>query len=123
MENKKHILFISSWYPNRNDRTHGIFNRSFAEAAALHNRVSVLHVCSDETINTEMECVRSNDNDIDTCMVYYKKITSTFPGISQWQKHRRLIRAFELGYQQLFANGETPDLIQLNVIMPAGLGV
>jgi glycosyltransferase involved in cell wall biosynthesis len=122
MENKKHILFISSWYPNRNNPTHGIFNRYFANAAALYNKVSVLHVCSDEAISSEFEFVESIENDIVTLTVYYKKIPSSFPLISEIKKHNRVIRAFELGYGKLIAKTGKPVLIQLNVILPMGVG-
>src|SRR5436853_6597560 len=120
MENKKHILFISSWYPNRNDPTHGIFNQHFAEAASLYNNISVLHVCSDENLKTEFEFVEENKNKIFTLTVYYKKIKSGFPFLSALKKKNRVIKAFELGYEKLFKKGKL-DLIQLNVIMPMGL--
>jgi len=123
MESKKHILFISSWYPNRNKPTHGIFNRCFAEAAALHSRVSVLHVCSDESLLSDTELSWQEDGQITTLVVYYKKITSSLPLVSQWQKRKSVIAAFELGYEKLIEKAGRPDLIQLNVIMPAGIGV
>ncbi len=117
-----HILFISSWYPNRNNPTHGIFNRAFAEAAALCNTVSVLHVCSDEHLTQEFELVESTEKNIRTVIVYYKKITSAFPGLSALQKRKQLLRGFEMGYRHLFSTGSRPGLIQLNVVMPAGIG-
>ena len=123
MENKKHILFISSWYPNLQDPTHGIFNQEFAQAAALKNKISVLHVCSDKNLNSDFEIVETSQNDIETLIVYYKKVKSTFPFFSQLKKRRQLIRAFELGYQKLVTKTGTPDLIQLNVVLPAGIGV
>jgi len=123
MEGRNHILFISSWYPNRKNPTHGIFNKTFAKAAALYNKVSVLHVCSDELLTTDFEIVELNENSITTIIVYYKKVTSAFPLFSQLQKKRRLISAFEVGYLQLTGKTGKPDLIHLNVTMPAGFAV
>lgn len=121
MEYKKHILFISSWYPNRNNPTHGIFNRYFAEAAALDHKVSVLHVCSDENIaDTELEW-QEKDN-ITTLVVYYKKIKTRLPLLAQLQKRKALLHAFDLGFEKLVEKTGMPDLVQLNVIMPAGIG-
>lgn len=122
MENQKHILFISSWYPNRNNPTHGIFNRYFADAVSLYHKVSVLHVCSDEYLKTDFECVESVEKGITTCTVYYKKINSELPVFSQIKKRSKVIRAFELGFQNLLRSNGMPDLIQLNVIMPMGIG-
>ena len=122
MEKKHHILFISSWYPNKNDPTHGIFNKCFAQAAALNNKISVLHVCSSETLSGEYECVEQQENGIETLIVYYKRVTSTFPITSQLKKRNKSLKAFDLGYKKLIEKVGIPDLIQLNVIMPAGIG-
>jgi glycosyltransferase involved in cell wall biosynthesis len=122
LENKKHILFISSWYPNRLDPTHGIFNRHFAEAAAIKNKVSVLHVASDPGLTSETELVESDEGGIHTIIVYYKKVSSHTPFISQFRKRQLLIAAFDKGYSHILLSQGRVDLIQLNVIMPNGLG-
>ena len=122
MRPNNHILLIPSWYPNRNNPTHGIFNTVFARAAALHNNVSVLHVCSDDRMRKHLEIVESSENNIHTFIVYYKKIKNLLPGISQLLKRNQLIRGFEAGYQRVIDSSGKPDLIQLNVTMPAGIG-
>jgi glycosyltransferase involved in cell wall biosynthesis len=123
MSKQPHILFISSWYPNRNNPTHGIFNTVFAKAASLHNAVSVLHVCSDDTLTQDFELVESNDNNIYTCIVYYKKVNNKMPGLSQLKKRNKLWMGFDLGFEQIKNKIGIPNLIQLNVAMPAGMGV
>ncbi|MBL7931427.1 MAG: glycosyltransferase [Bacteroidia bacterium] len=123
MKGSKHILFISSWYPNRNDPTHGIFNRHFAEAASLQHKVTVLHVTSDASLDKKFEIVEEDLAGIRTITVYYKKVKTGFPVFSQFIKRKRLITAFDKGYEILKHGSGTPDLIQLNVAMPAGLGV
>lgn len=123
MGNKKHILFISSWYPNRTNPTHGIFNRYFVEAAAINSQVSVLHVCSEDSLTNEFEFNWKEEQGIVTLIVYYKKISGTTSLISRLKKRQRLLRAFDLGYEKLQQKYGKPDLMQLNVIMPAGIGV
>lgn len=118
MQNKKHILFISSWYPNRNDPTHGIFNRYFAQAAALYNKVSVLHVCSENLQGKEMDFVFSTEEHIQTMTVYYKKVNLLRP----FKKYNAAMSAFNEGYKRLVGHVSKPDLIQLNVILPSGIG-
>ena len=93
-------MFISSWYPNRNNPTHGIFNRYFAEAASLFNKVSVLHVCSDENVYSDFE-IEEDDQKIFTVTVYYKKVRSKFPFFSSILKHNRFIQAFQLGFKKI----------------------
>lgn len=121
LNNSKHILFISSWYPNRNNPTHGIFNRYFAEAASLFNKVRVLHVCSDENVYSDFE-IEEDDQKIFTVTVYYKKVRSKFPFFSSILKHNRFIQAFQLGFKKIKEKSPTIDLIHLNVVMPAGIG-
>lgn len=120
MEKQKHILFISSWYPNRNNPTHGIFNKEFAKAAALYNKVSVLHVCSDENMHSETEFVESTENNIYTLIVYYKKIKS-LPFINLFLKRKKVLQLVDIGFSKLMSRVGRPDLIQLNVVMPMGV--
>jgi L-malate glycosyltransferase len=123
MEKRKHVLFISSWYPNRYNPIHGIFNKQFAEAANIKNKVSVLHVCSSEHLKTDFEIEEKIIENIFTLIIYYKKINNRIPILSQLLKRHQLLKAFELGYQQLICQTSKPNLIQLNVVMPAGIGV
>jgi len=122
LKNQKHILFISSWYPNRNNPTHGIFNAYFAKAASLYNRVSVLHVCSDDQIKQDLEIVNETIDGVYTVIVYYKKIKSKLPLYSQLIKSRKFLKAFEAGFDTLISKQGIPQLIQLNVVLPAGIG-
>lgn len=123
MGNKKHILFISSWYPNKNNPTHGVFNQYFAQAVALNNKVSVLHVSSDSNQESALEFDLQNESGINTLRVFYKKVTTNLPFLSQLVKLMRIKKAFELGFKRLLETEGKPDLIHLNVAMPAGIGV
>src|SRR5688572_28927472 len=121
MNKSRHILFISSWYPNRNNQTHGIFNRHFAEAASLYNRISVLHICSDENISDKIELTESIETEIYTVTAYYKRVTTQTPLFSQLKKRKRILEATEKAYEQILHKNGNPDLIQLNVIVTNGL--
>lgn len=122
MKDKNHILLIPSWYPNRNNPTHGIFNTVFAAAAALNNKLSILHVCSEANLQKDFETVISTENNITTCIVYYKKVKNKLPVISQIVKRKKMIAALESGYKKITDVAGSVDLIQLNVTMPAGVG-
>lgn len=122
MEHEKHILFISSWYPNRSNPTHGIFNLYFARAVSLYNKVSVIHVSSEADLRSDFETEISSENKITTIQVYYKKVQSSIPFISHLTKKKRVIKAFDLAYDHLVDKAGKPDLIQINVILPMGIG-
>jgi glycosyltransferase involved in cell wall biosynthesis len=123
MSGQRHILFVSSWYPTKTNPTHGIFNRYFAEAVALTHKVSVLHVVSVNEQAADVEMEEAQEAGINTLRVYYRKVNSRLPGLSQLQKMRRLTSAFDTGFEKLVALWGKPDLIHLNVVMPAGIGV
>ncbi|HQQ93784.1 MAG TPA: glycosyltransferase [Bacteroidia bacterium] len=123
MNSKPHILFISSWYPNRKQPTHGIFNRHFAEAAAQHHRVSVIHISSEDHLKTEFEFDQVVEKDIFSIQVYYRKVNSLLPLWSAYLKRKRYLKAAEQAYGLLLQKTGKPDLIHLNVVMPAGIAV
>lgn len=117
-----HILFISSWYPNKTNPTHGIFNKDFVKASSLNNNVSVIHVCSDENlINVDYETESFFDENIFNYFVYYKKIKSNSL-FSNYLKLKKTKQYFEIGYKKITEQYGKPDIIQLNVVLPAGFG-
>ncbi len=123
MESQPHILFISSWYPNRNNPTHGIFNRHFVEAASLHHKVSVLHVCSEPDLKTNTEEVNEVKGKLFIHYIYTAKIKLRIPFLSQWVKRGRMLKAYEKGFEVIKKERGLPQLIHLNVVLPAGIGV
>lgn len=117
-----HILFISSWYPNKTNPTHGIFNKDFVKAASLSNTVSVLHVCSDENIvNQDFETEIFFDEKIFNYFIYYKKINSN-SFFSNFLKLKKTNQLYNLGYSKIVEQYGKPDVIHLNVVLPAGFG-
>jgi len=121
LTSRKHILFISSWYPTPNNPTHGIFNRYFAEAAALNNQVSVLHVGAGHSL-AELHLEEAHEDKLYTVRVLYKKVTFAIPGISHYLKYRRQMKAYTAGFKKICATQGTPQLIHLNVVLFAGVG-
>nr|MBA3901826.1 glycosyltransferase [Bacteroidota bacterium] len=117
-----HILFLASWYPNRNHKSHGIFIKRQAEAAALFNQISTLHVCSDEKIKGNYQIISNEENGVKSVVAYYKKVNSNIPFLSNFIKSFRYIRAHFIGYNFIKRNSGKPDIIHLNVVQKAGLG-
>lgn len=121
MSENIHILFFSSWYPNRNHPTHGIFNRHFAKAASMHHKVSVLHLVSEAGLQSE-EQVSGQDPTLYERYIYYPKLKFSLPLIGPWLKQQRYLRALEKGYAQVCRKKGKPQLLHCNVALPAGLG-
>ncbi len=115
----KHILFISSWYPTPEKKSHGIFFKRHAEAAALINKISAIHVSSGNAylIDAKLE------SNVYTVLGTYKKVNHHIPLISTVQKFWRSFRCFKECYNKLIEVQTVPDLVMLNVIFPAGIFV
>ncbi len=118
---RRKVLFISSWYPNRNAPTYGIFIRRHAEAAALHNDIASLYVCSEEGLEKDLEIVEANENGIPTVTVYYRKVSTVLPLYSSWLKMKRYMQGYRLGYERILKTFGKPELVHCNILFPAGL--
>jgi len=116
------ILFLSSWYPNKTEPTLGNFVQRHAEAvAAINEEVSALYVCSDPGLKGKNYNIEINDIDnVNTIIVYYKKVRLNLPLISNLLKVYRQLNGFYTGLKKLKGQNKEIDLVHLNVIYPAG---
>ncbi|MES2838352.1 MAG: glycosyltransferase family 4 protein [Bacteroidota bacterium] len=121
MSQKKNILFVSSWYPNRLNATLGIFVKRHAQAVALKHNVSALYVCPDVNAKNKYDVDVQNEEGILTVRVYYKKVTSNIPLISNFQKIIRNRKAYSIAYAEILKCFGKPDLVHSNMLVGASL--
>lgn len=103
---KKNILFISSWFPNKLEPTNGNFVQRHAEAVSLIHSVEVLHAIN---VTDQKEKFVFDDqfkNGIRTLMVYYKNSPNPL------NNFLRRMKAYSLGFKKL----QKPDLVHANVL-------
>jgi glycosyltransferase involved in cell wall biosynthesis len=107
---QKHILFLASWYPSRILPFSGDFIQRHARAAALMNKVTVLHAIKDEKLDEifKVSVVNGSPREI---IIYYQSCR-----IKYFNFFRRL-KAYHKGYLLV---GDF-DLIHLNTCFPAGI--
>ncbi len=111
LNQRHHILFLSSWYPSRVLPNNGDFVQRHAEAVATKHQVTLIHVISDENLAAPIEITENNINDVRTLIAYVK--VSSNPII-------KLYRFFS-AYLNLIKRVGKFDLTHLNVIYPVGL--
>ena len=111
MENRKNILFISSWYPSKNHPTLGNFTEKHAEASALKNNIWVVNVEPSSKKNIERKVKTTNL--IET--TYYFK-SSRFKLINLISRYSIFLK--ECGKM---IRENNIKLIHLNVIYPLGI--
>jgi glycosyltransferase involved in cell wall biosynthesis len=119
-EKKLHILFVASWYPNRNQPVLGNFIQRHAQAvAALHN-VSVVaafssanHSCIDE----------HHDGNLSEFVAHYPKLKDGDLVLSKVRKVKAYRKAMRELIQRSIKKHGAPDVIHVHVAWPAALVV
>lgn len=103
---KKNILFISSWFPNKLEPTNGNFVQRHAEAVSQIYAVEVLHAIS--VIDQKEKYVFDDQfiNGIRTLIIYYKNSSNPLVNFV------RRMKSYSLGFRKL----KKPDLVHANVL-------
>lgn len=120
MNQPLNILFLASWFPNKLKPKNGNFIQQHALAVSKVCNVACLHALSNEQ-DELFEIEERTTEGVYEVIVYYKKINSNFPIISQYLKVKRQIEAYRLGYKKVKAHLKKIDLVHLNVMFPAGI--
>lgn len=112
IERRKHILFLTSWFPDRVLQDNGDFIKRHAQAIALKNKVTVVHAVKDETLKKKrFELNISQEKEVKEIIVYVKP--SRFKPFNLLY----LLQGYLLGIKHV----NSFDIIHLNVIYPAGI--
>lgn len=117
MGNKRNILFMSPWYPDKKDPMPGLFVQRHALAAAQLNEVSCLYVkgyADQET--TELEWTQ---NPLVELRIYYPSRA----GFVGWIKYRYAFLHYHFKGLALVTKkwGRRPDLVHVNILTREGV--
>lgn len=117
MSDRKKILWLVSWYPNKTDAFDGDFIQRHARAAALYDDIHVIFV-KDAEQDKEREEEWRNENGLSEQIIYFKKPQGFFARITKQTTWRKLyIKAVE---DYLRENGK-PHLVHVHVPWKVGL--
>lgn len=103
---QKHILFVSSWFPTRTDEFNGDFVQRHAQAVSLMNKVSVLHVSGEKSIDKHEIVIDKYGEKYQEIIVYFPK--------SRWKIVNFIKKYF--AYQIAKKQTDDFDLIHANII-------
>ena len=140
---RKHIVFLARWYPHRYDPMFGLFVQRHAEAAALFNDITVIYcqqiesqsrkVAKSQSRDTSItpekneqyvigtsnhkkfEIVRTNENNVDTIRVYYKKPKNKILSLIRF--YRANMMALKIGRDK----SRPYDLIHVHILTRLGV--
>lgn len=122
MEEKLHILYLASWYPNRKDPTLGIFVKRHAEAAALIHKVTLLHAIQDtDMLEGEFRLEKSEQGSFRQAIVYYGPSRSRIGILRKLKNFRLRNRYYRFGLGKVLEWSGRFDLIHLHVPWPLGM--
>ncbi|GAA0875627.1 glycosyltransferase [Wandonia haliotis] len=113
MENKQHILLLSSWYPTRIDETSGNFIKRFAQFLSGKFKISVIFVKADSSIE-KVEFHEMREGDFHEIIAYYPKPKGIFSRTRQLARYKKVL---DTALQKLDSK---PDLIHAHVAYPKG---
>jgi L-malate glycosyltransferase len=109
MENKKHILISSSWYPSRVNKHVGNFVQRFAQLWGQEHQVYVVHSQADSTIS-EIEIIEETNKGVLEIIAYYPS------GGNPLTRFKNKYLAFRQACEKI----EHIDLIHGHVLLPNG---
>lgn len=119
MENRldKKVLFLTSWYPSKENLLLGNFVEKHAVIANEVAQVDVLFAVSSDKVK-ELEISDKVIEGVRTVVVYYPKVKSNLPIWSSYLKKKTYLDALQAGFEKL---NQKYDLVHLNISFPAGL--
>lgn len=114
---RKKILWLVSWYPNKNDRFDGDFIQRHARAAAIYHDVHVIFV-TDKAMKqqTEEECNIATG--LTEQIIYFKKTAGLLGRLKKQFTWRAI---FQKAIRNYVAKNGLPDCIHVHVPWKTGL--
>lgn len=118
MERKK-ILWLCSWYPNRFEPFNGDFIQRHAQAASIYNDIHVIHLAPDysgKEVKKQVE-VKVQDG-LTEQLIYYPA------GKTLWGRikgHYRQLFLYKQAIRNYMIKNGKPDLVHVQVPMKAGI--
>lgn len=120
IDQKKTVLFLPAWYPNRTHLSVGSFVRSHAEAINTKLKVDVLLVFGDESLEKLFDFQQTNVNGINTYIQYFKKPKST-GAIAQFVKASLYVIGQFYGYFLYRKQQPKPAFFHVHVLTRAAI--
>lgn len=114
---RKKILWLASWYPNKNDPFDGDFIQRHARAASLYNDIHVIYV-TDAFINKSVEESFNFATGLTEQVIYFKKQKGFIGRLKKQLAWRKLFLQAAKNYITKYG---MPHLVHVHVPWKAGL--
>jgi len=108
-DDRKHILYLSSWYPSKNNPFLGNFVKRQVELLATVYHVTVIHTVSTSDVNN-IELEEFKQDHLKEYIIYHP------PGKTLFQKRKIQRAALDLGLEKV----SYVDLLMTQILLPKG---
>jgi glycosyltransferase involved in cell wall biosynthesis len=113
------VLFLTKWYPNKNDPQLGVFVQKHAKAVAQQNwNVILLYVYSDSLLTSNYEINQLTKNGFLEIIVCYKKNNSSFQLLINFYRY---IHSYAIGFNVIKERTAHINLIHVNILNRPGI--
>ena len=113
---RKKVLFLSSWYPTKNNPTNGDFVQRHAQAVAQLHDVVLLHVAYDRKSKFKQELVISKTNDLEEYILNF-----SLPKMLAFFKPFFFCFFYVKLFHHIVKQQGKPDVIHANIVYPIGV--
>ena len=117
-QQRKNILWLASWYPNRDDQYTGDFIQRHAQAAALENNIHVLYVTATNSAKLKFENVQKGHNGLTEQIIYLKTANGIY---NKLIKHYYWFKQFQKAIKNYIDTKGLPHAVHVHVSWKAGL--
>lgn len=115
---KLHILFVASWYPNRNHPVLGNFIQRHAQAAASRHTISVVAAFSSNEYCGNDE---THEGNLSEYVTLYPKVPDGDRVLNKMRKVKAYRTAMREAIERSIQRNGAPDIIHVHVAWPAAL--
>jgi len=114
---RKKILWLVSWYPNKNDRFDGDFIQRHARAAAIFHTIHVIFVTETE-MEQPIEQEWHQATNITEQIIYFKKKKGPFARLYRQLRWKKL---FQKAVEEYISKNGKPDGTHVHIPWKSGL--
>lgn len=118
---KKKVLFLPRWYPNKYDPMPGLFIERHARSVSEQYDIAVLYIHQDEELrNAAFEIEKFSDTELFQVKLYYKPVRTRIPAVGRFINFILFVYYHFKGLLLLEKEWGQPDLVHVNVLTRVG---
>lgn len=118
----KHILWLTSWYPDNLDKFDGDFIQRHARAVALYCKVHVIYVKKDGRLaSDEVASDIQEKGNLTEQIIYYNHVATGIKLLDKFLSQRKFNKLSKWAVKEYIKVTGKPDIVHVHIAMKAGI--